>query len=73
MDKIIQLLKKETNVAVLACGISLFSQVMKATPSIYPLIIPIVYDLLTKQKSNWLLIKLIRFSNKLIEKEPRFK
>lgn len=72
LDKVLSALKKETNTAVLASGMSLISQVLKVAPSIYPLFIPFIYELLQNQRSNWLLIKLIRISGRLIEKEPRF-
>ncbi|CAD8051794.1 unnamed protein product [Paramecium sonneborni] len=72
LEMVIQQLQKETNISVLACGISLFCSIMKVAPKLYPLFLSIVYDQISKQKSNWLLIKLVRISNKLISLEPRF-
>ncbi|CAK55642.1 unnamed protein product (macronuclear) [Paramecium tetraurelia] len=72
LEMVIQQLQKESNISVLACGISLFCSVMKVAPKLYPLFLSIVYDQISKQKSNWLLIKLVRISNKLISLEPRF-
>lgn len=71
LEKVLAQLNKETNTAVLAAGVGLLNATMRVAPSLYPLFLPLVYDQISKQRSNWLLIKLVRLANKLIEREPR--
>lgn len=66
-----RLVKDEQNPAVLASTLSIISNILNQTPSLYPLFVKPMYELMEKQRTNWFLIKLIRLFNKLIKFESR--
>lgn len=47
------------------------SVVLQINKSLYPLLIKPLYDLLEKQKNNWLIIKIIKLFDKILRLEPR--
>lgn len=47
------------------------NSVFAVNPKLYPLFIKPLYDLLEKQKNNWLIIKIIKLLDKILLLEPR--
>lgn len=47
------------------------SVVLQINSKLYPLLIKPLYDLLEKQKNNWLIIKIIKLFDRILRFEPR--